>query len=292
MATFKYISKDMSAKTIRGTLEADDRNDLVRKLKEQNLFLVSCQDVTKKTVNQYKMKLNELSAYSREIGTMLASGLSLIRIFSIMVRREDNKKIKKIYENIYGELILIGFLIPIFLANTLKKEKEMERTIMILAFLSKQKWCKMMIRKMSEWSFFFTISIQWPLIFSNVFCNMISSKRIEKWEIIYAFLTWILSFIMFLTISLITILIKMKLNSEVGAFLGVIILLFSPEFCQKILQIPVIGSFSQLFLSSYLFYGNYWIWQKQVMVILILIGILLFAIQAVMDMTEKRDYFL
>lgn len=34
MATFKYISKDMSAKTIRGTLEADDRNDLVRKLKE------------------------------------------------------------------------------------------------------------------------------------------------------------------------------------------------------------------------------------------------------------------
>ena len=97
MATFKYISKDMSAKTIRGTLEADDRNDLVRKLKEQNLFLVSCQDVTKKTVNQYKMKLNELSAYSREVGTMLASGLSLIRIFSIMVRREDNKKIKKIY---------------------------------------------------------------------------------------------------------------------------------------------------------------------------------------------------
>ena len=104
MATFKYISKDMSAKTIRGTLEADDRNDLVRKLKEQNLFLVSCQDVTKKTVNQYKMKLNELSAYSREVGTMLASGLSLIRIFSIMVRREDNKKIKKIYENIYVKL--------------------------------------------------------------------------------------------------------------------------------------------------------------------------------------------
>ena len=104
MATFKYISKDMSAKTIRGTLEADDRNDLVRKLKEQNLFLVSCQDVTKKTVNQYKMKLNELSAYSREVVTMLASGLSLIRIFSIMVRREDNKKIKKIYENIYIKL--------------------------------------------------------------------------------------------------------------------------------------------------------------------------------------------
>lgn len=92
MATFKYISKDMSAKTIRGTLEADDRNDLVRKLKEQNLFLVSCQDVTKKTVNQYKMKLNELSAYSREIGTMLASGLSLIRIFLLWFEEKIIKK--------------------------------------------------------------------------------------------------------------------------------------------------------------------------------------------------------
>ena len=44
----------MSAKTIRGTLEADDRNDLVRKLKEQNLFLVSCQDVTKRLLISIK----------------------------------------------------------------------------------------------------------------------------------------------------------------------------------------------------------------------------------------------
>ena len=120
MATFKYISKDMSAKTIRGTLEADDRNDLVRKLKEQNLFLVSCQDVTKKTVNQYKMKLNELSAYSREIGTMLASGLSLIRIFSIMVRREDNKKIKM--NKSYGGNLLKQKLINEFINKGYSKE--------------------------------------------------------------------------------------------------------------------------------------------------------------------------
>lgn len=207
-------------------------------------------------------------------------------------RNQPFLSIDKIYKSIYGEFILIGLLIPVFLSNTLKKEKEMERGMIILAFLSKQKWCKMMIGQMRKWSFFFTVSIQWPLIFSNALYSMISPKRIEKWEIIYAFLTWILSFLMFFTISLITILIKMKFNSEVGAILGTIIVLFLPGFCQKILQIPVIDSFSQLFLSSYLFYGNYWAWQKQVMVILILIGALLLVTQAVMDMTEKRDYFL
>ena len=52
-------------------------------------------------MNQYRLKYKEFANYSREVGTMLASGLSLIRTFSIMVRREDNKKI---YENIYVKL--------------------------------------------------------------------------------------------------------------------------------------------------------------------------------------------
>lgn len=52
-------------------------------------------------MNQYRLKYKELANYSREVGTMLASGLSLIRTFSIMVRREDNKKI---YKNIYVKL--------------------------------------------------------------------------------------------------------------------------------------------------------------------------------------------
>lgn len=219
-------------------------------------------------------------------------GIIFALVGLLLKRNHPSLSIYKIYEKIYVELILLGVLIPIFLANTLKKEKEMERSMIMLAFLSKQKWCKMMIRKMCKWSFLFTISIQLPLIFSNVFYDMVSSERIERWEMIYVFLTWILSFLIFFLVSLITILIKMELNSEVGAVFGTIMLLFLPGFCQKILQISVIGSFSQIFVSSYLFYGNYWVWQKQVMVILIVIGVLLFEIQAVMAMTEKRDYLL
>ena len=104
MATFKYVAKDMASKVQNGTMDADDRNELVRKLKNQGLYLVEYKDITKQAMNQYRLKYKELANYSREIGTMLASGLSLIRTFSIMVRREDNKKIKKIYENIYVKL--------------------------------------------------------------------------------------------------------------------------------------------------------------------------------------------
>ena len=101
MATFKYVAKDMASKVQNGTMDADDRNKLVRKLKNQGLYLVEYKDITKQAMNQYRLKYKELANYSREVGTMLASGLFLIRTFSIMVRREDNKKI---YENIYVKL--------------------------------------------------------------------------------------------------------------------------------------------------------------------------------------------
>ena len=93
MATFKYVAKDMASKVQNGTMDADDRNELVRKLKNQGLYLVEYKDITKQAMNQYRLKYKELANYSREVGTMIASGLSLIRTFSIMVRREDNKKI-------------------------------------------------------------------------------------------------------------------------------------------------------------------------------------------------------
>ena len=43
MATFKYVAKDMASKVQNGTKDADDRNELVRKLKDKGLYLVELQ---------------------------------------------------------------------------------------------------------------------------------------------------------------------------------------------------------------------------------------------------------
>ena len=50
------------------------------------------------------MKLKELSDFSRQIGTMLGSGVSLIRAVSILVQRERKPKLKQIYTNLYRML--------------------------------------------------------------------------------------------------------------------------------------------------------------------------------------------
>lgn len=104
MPMFQYTARDMETKKVNGKLEATDRNELVVLLRAKNLFLLECKDVTAKETNTYKMKLKELSSFSREVGTMLNSGVSLIRAMSILVQREQKAKLKRIYTDMYTKL--------------------------------------------------------------------------------------------------------------------------------------------------------------------------------------------
>ncbi|MEG0520280.1 MAG: type II secretion system F family protein, partial [Erysipelotrichaceae bacterium] len=52
----------------------------------------------------YRFKLNDLSEFSRQIATMLGSGVSLIKALKIIIDRTQKKKQKEIYEGIYRKL--------------------------------------------------------------------------------------------------------------------------------------------------------------------------------------------
>lgn len=104
MATYKYTAKNLDSKTVRGKADAIDRTELVAFLRSQDLYLLSCKEVVKED-NRKRLSLPELSAYSREIGTMMESGISLIRAVSIMAQGNDVKpRTKAIYKDIYVKL--------------------------------------------------------------------------------------------------------------------------------------------------------------------------------------------
>lgn len=104
MATYKYTARNLASKKTSGEMEAQSREELARKLRQDNLYLIDCKEAVSDSADEYKMKLNELSSFSRDIGTMLSSGLSLINIFSIMIKRETKEKLKHIYNDIYIQL--------------------------------------------------------------------------------------------------------------------------------------------------------------------------------------------
>lgn len=104
MAKYQYTAKDINSKRVKGKIEANDQQELVTLLRNQNQYLMTCKDITEKEKNDKKLNLKELSEFSRQIGTMLGSGVSLIRAMSILVQREENVKMKKIYKDMYVKL--------------------------------------------------------------------------------------------------------------------------------------------------------------------------------------------
>ena len=104
MAIYKYTAKDIKSKKLKGNMEASSRDDLARKLRGNGLYLIEATDSDIETGKHYKMKLNELASFSRDIGTMLESGLNLIMVFNILIKRTSKDKIKRIYNEIYIKL--------------------------------------------------------------------------------------------------------------------------------------------------------------------------------------------
>lgn len=103
MSLYKYTAKTLEGKVRRGTLEAADENRLSTRLRADGLFLISCQ--VKKADHVYvRLKAQELSDFSRQIGTMLSSGISLLRAVSIISQRDLKPYVRAVYQNVYRAL--------------------------------------------------------------------------------------------------------------------------------------------------------------------------------------------
>ena len=106
MAVYKYTAKDINAKRITGKMEVNSRSELAAFLRSRDQYLIDCKDVTNTQQNTYKLTLKELSDFSRQLGAMIGSGVSLIRAMSILVQRESKPKIKSIYTDMYRNCLL------------------------------------------------------------------------------------------------------------------------------------------------------------------------------------------
>jgi type IV pilus assembly protein PilC len=103
MPHYKYTAKNVSGKTFKGSLIAQDESHLMTVLREKQLFLVQSKEI-KKEDSRKKLKPMEVSDFSRQIGSMLSSGVSLTRAMNIIMNRDHSKKLKGIYADIYRSL--------------------------------------------------------------------------------------------------------------------------------------------------------------------------------------------
>ena len=112
---FTYTAITKEGKRIKASMEANDKFDLARQLKNKNLSLVSAESEGEKKVfdmsaiNAFlsRVKTHEKIIFARNLAAMLDAGLALSRTLNILERQTRNEKFKKIIRAI-GEDVKKG----------------------------------------------------------------------------------------------------------------------------------------------------------------------------------------
>ncbi len=105
MAIFKYTATDLSGKTVRGKESAEDKAALIQKLKDKGLFCTSFTEEAEKAKDaKCKFKTKDLAFLSRQVSTMLTSGITLVKALSILVSQQEDKKKRAILMEIYDDV--------------------------------------------------------------------------------------------------------------------------------------------------------------------------------------------
>ena len=119
MVVFRYAAKDPSGKTVEGTLQAGDRNEAVAELRRQNLIVMRVDEGGKKAKGGAKSgeagkgsllrggaraKKSEVVIFTRQLATMISSGLSLLESLEVLAEQAETPGMKITCNRLVTEL--------------------------------------------------------------------------------------------------------------------------------------------------------------------------------------------
>lgn len=102
MSMFRYAAKDAAGRPVNGMTEAVDQRTLVELLRKQQLIVISVKEEKRKERKSLlarfggKIKLGELVLFSRQLATMIDSGIPLVQALEILTEQIENKGFRAI----------------------------------------------------------------------------------------------------------------------------------------------------------------------------------------------------
>lgn len=105
MPRFRYTATNAQGKTVRGVTDAPSEEALYTKLRGDGLYMTDAQEAQKSPSAFRSLKTAMLADFCRNLGTLLAAGVPLVRAIRIMAdERNIDARQKALYEAILGEL--------------------------------------------------------------------------------------------------------------------------------------------------------------------------------------------
>ena len=115
MTTFKYAAKAPGGKTVEGTMNAADKSEVAAELKKQNLVLVKLEEAGGKKKKAGGAGLNlpgrqpsasrtDLVMFTRQLATMVGSGLALLEALEVLGDQAESKGMKLTCQRLVSEV--------------------------------------------------------------------------------------------------------------------------------------------------------------------------------------------
>jgi len=121
MATFQYKALDKGGKEIRGSIEAAGEEAVAERLRSMGYFVTEVSRVKQgvgqmdlaelpiirglsKVISRGKVGLKDLSAFTRQLATLVGAGLPLLRSLQILHEQVENKNLKEAIQRISDDV--------------------------------------------------------------------------------------------------------------------------------------------------------------------------------------------
>jgi type IV pilus assembly protein PilC len=110
MATFTFKAVDLTGVPARGELEAESKQSVTDQLRERGLIVLDINE-QKTTLTNFdllerfqRIKPAELTVMTRQLATMVASGMSILRCFHVLEETTENDKLKGILDQVRSDI--------------------------------------------------------------------------------------------------------------------------------------------------------------------------------------------
>src|SRR3954447_17042233 len=100
LSTFTFKALDLSAVSTRGEVDAEDKSHVASQLRARGLIVVDIEekkgsaDVGDMLSRFKRVKAQELTVATRQLSTMISSGMSLLRSLYVLEEQVTNDKLR------------------------------------------------------------------------------------------------------------------------------------------------------------------------------------------------------
>src|ERR687895_962961 len=102
MSTFAYKALDLSGVSTKGEMDADDKQTVAQQLRGKGLIVLDIEERESASAGDIlerfkKVKPDDLVIGTRQLATMVSSGMSLLRSLYVIEEQTENDKLKEIW---------------------------------------------------------------------------------------------------------------------------------------------------------------------------------------------------